>query len=98
MDKDKYNGHKNYATWCVHSWLTSDETISRKWADRVNQSRGEHIVKRAPKLYKIADEMKEDIQNQAYDLFNGGSMLQDLLLATIDDVDFQEVVKSFIDE
>ena len=37
----KYNGWKNYETWCVHLWLTNEEATYRYWRDAARQHRRE---------------------------------------------------------
>ena len=40
-----YNGWANYPTWCVHLWLTNDETLYREAVSAVKAARNRSTYK-----------------------------------------------------
>jgi hypothetical protein len=110
MEQDErergYNGWKNYETWTVSLWLDNDEKSYRYWRTQVERHR-----KHAPELRQVrqgtwttdeairiglAGQVKDEVADRTP--LKGASMYSDLLLAALSEVDWFEIVDSWIAE
>lgn len=104
----EYNGWKNHATWCVHLHLTNDESTQRwcesqaKAAKKVapeNDSvvHGVWTVKQAA-VFILAALLKNEVSDKMSESTDGDSMAGDLMNSILEDVDWDEIAESFLEE
>ena len=84
MTDEKYNGWRNFETWCVNLWLTNEEGTYRDVQDGLKACEGE-VGK--------ADWLKGYVEGLIGDEIQG--LARDLLNASLSEVDWFEVVRSF---
>lgn len=78
-----YNGWRNYETWCVHLWITNEETL-------YNLYRG--MAVQAKDVYGAAEAIKETVIKA--NPLEGASMYVDLCGAALSSVDWDEIAEA----
>jgi len=102
----KYNGWKNYETWCVHLWLANEEGTYRYWRDAARQHRREApgcsnvkegiwSVEQATR-FNLADQLRSELEEASP--LEAASMFSDLLTAALSEVDWHEIADAFLEE
>jgi len=104
--EDGYNGYANYETWSVALWLGNEESSYRYWraaaaeekrhAPHCRQVRDDVWPREEAAKYRLADRIKEEVNEQAPDL--APSLYSDLMHAALSEVDWQEVADVFLEE
>jgi hypothetical protein len=78
---EKYNGHKNYETWCVSLWM--GEEVNRI-TDLIKEGKMSH--------YAGAEQLKAYIIEES-PLYGKCSMYADILMANLQQVDWYGLVE-----
>lgn len=86
-----YNGWANYETWVVRLWLDNEEPSYRYWTEVAREYRGEDR-----EAYELARRLKEEIRDAVP--LEEASLYSDLLYAALDEVDWDELAQSYLDE
>ena len=105
-DDDRYNGWSNYETWTVSLWLDNDEHTYRYWRDELKRHRNEArydprvrsgvwTEQEATRL-NLADQLKDEVTDAMP--LRQASLYADLLNAALSEVDWLEIVDSWLDE
>lgn len=105
-EEKKYNGWKNYETWCVHLWLTNEEATYRYWRDTARQNRleapscanvkeGIWSVEQVTR-FNLADQLRSELEEASP--LEAASMFSDLLTAAFSEVDWHEIADAFLEE
>ncbi len=105
-DAKKYNGWKNYETWCVHLWLTNEEATYWYWRDAARQNRREApscanvtggiwSVEQATR-FNLADQLRSELEEASP--LEAASMFSDLLTAALSEVDWHEIADAFLED
>jgi hypothetical protein len=108
MNEKQYNGWTNYETWAVHLWLSNDEGSWNYWqqvaAEHIEAHRDDRDVlngfysPREAVTYALADTLKDELKDgESNPLAEGGSMYADLLRASLDEVNWQEVAAALLE-
>lgn len=84
-----HNGYTNYQTWATNLWLMNDEGSEAYVRQAVQDSGGS--------LYALADKLKDDLEESVADQFEESCLLWDLLLATVQDINFEELAEAFME-
>ncbi len=106
LAEERYNGWSNYETWTVSLWLDNDEHTYRYWRDETRRVReeagfdprvraGVWTVDEAARL-NLAEQLKEEVTNAVP--LRQASMYTDLLNAALSEVDWLEIVDSWLAE
>jgi hypothetical protein len=85
---NSYNGWTNYETWCINLWLTDNPTDYHYLTHLSNN----------PRLsdYDKANQLRSDIEETIPDTLTG--LFRDLLLSSISECNFYEIIQSNKDE
>lgn len=89
---NEYNGHANFASWCVSLWIDDDEYLSAEI-----QGLAHEAYVRGDSVYMFSAELKDFISEMMPEL-NESSMVADLLGWAVDVVDFDELAENYYDE
>jgi len=89
-DGQGYNGWTNYETWCVNLWLTNEEgsnddlleIVGLTWPDADD----------ATTIYNRTTILKEWVMDMAP--IDGATMFVDLLQASLDNVNWREIIEN----
>lgn len=101
-DTDGYQGWKNYPTWAVNLWLSNDEALYNEALDiarDVYRGQIESTGNADPNfgLGVLAQSYKDWVTNDlAPDL--GATFAADLLGYALDEVDWYEIAKAWIEQ
>jgi hypothetical protein len=102
----EYNGWPNYETWCVNLWLTNEEAtndqgdilvkehhiyVDYEALTGIVQGLGPHNDNRQSKANNLRAYVN-DLCNQEFGR-NSYGMFADLLTASLDNVDWQEIIR-----
>lgn len=93
MTDTKYNGWKNYETWCVSLWLNNEQGSYSLFNDRAEELRKEHGE-------DATEELAKEIESYI-DEFNpaeSGSVYSDLLNSSLSQVDYHEIADGFLED
>lgn len=88
MTDERYNGWRNYETWCVKLWIDNEYA----WHCEVRQLARLH----AGDNYDLAQAIREMIEDAAPDL--KASPFSDLLTSALGAVDWYEIADSVAEE
>lgn len=102
----RYNGWTNYETWAVALWLGNEQTTCDYWAEIAEQCKAEApeadqveseiwTVAEAAR-FNLADQLKEDIESGSP--LEEASLYSDLLNSAIQEVNWNEIAASLLDE
>jgi len=109
MNEKQYNGWTNYETWAVNLWLSNDEGSWTYWrqvaCEHIEAHREDRQVldgiysPREAVAYALADTLKDELKDgEANPLAEGGSMYADLLRASLEEVNWQEVAEALLED
>jgi hypothetical protein len=83
-----YQGWKNYETWCIALWLDNDQgdqEMVKEWTSQVSNES------------ELADMIKSFVEENN-PLNDSSTMYTDLLQSAIDEADYYEIAKKYLDE
>ena len=93
----KYNGWTNYETWLVALWIDNDEGSQDYWreqaADYVRRQEGREVSARTA----VAQELENYYRDAAQE-FKLPGMFADMLNASLDSVDWEEIADHLLEE
>src|SRR5689334_9547230 len=90
---NSYNGWSNYETWCVNLWIDNEEGSQSFWRERAQDACQNATADynwetdKQAAIRQLADELKDQIENDANDLVGNAGMFTDLLNSAIGSVD-----------
>lgn len=84
-----YNGWTNHETWCVNLWLSNDE-----WAYDECRS----LIARSTTDYDARQVLREYTEQLVLGDNPGASLATDLLISSLESVDWQEIVDALREE
>jgi len=90
-EDEKYNGYANYETWAVNLWLTNDESAYMAVRQIASEYEDSDDCERAIKDW-VEDNIP-DLPGFNENLFPMG-LFSDLILASLKEVDWSEIVES----
>lgn len=90
MFDNSYNGWTNYETWCVHLWLTNDETLYHLAGALVSRERDDQDA-----ATMLKAEVDQIVVSDQEGLLPG--LVRDLLTAALDRVDWIAIVMALRD-
>jgi len=103
MSDDTFNGWKNYPTWCVNLWLSSDEMLYLEGLDIARDvatwrhPTSEYWTEEQSVRFNTADVFKDWVTNVLTpDL--GASFPADLLGYALGQVDWHEIADAWIEQ
>jgi hypothetical protein len=101
MTNDRYNGYRNYETWCIALWIANEESTYRMWRRRAmdlvrDEGEGDESDEdqRSDTTRNLADEIKTWVEAGTPEV---SGFYADLLNAAIGEVDWLEVAEEQID-
>jgi hypothetical protein len=93
MNNKEYNGHYNYETWLVSLHIDNEQHYEREVQNLANNARNQYELAKDIKSFveenMIKDENGKDITN---------CFLNDLINATLSEVNWQELAEGYIQE
>ena len=106
MTENTYDGWSNYETWAVAIWLDTDQSSHLYWREQARRHRemspqceqvvdGTWTPENATK-YNLADQLKEEINGNAPDVFSGA--YSDLLHSALTEVNWEEIAAHYIEK
>jgi len=108
-----YNGWANYETWAVNLWIGNEESSYRYWQDVAQEAyqdagdglsayakfTGREIFSREERAaLALADQLKEDHEEQAQERTGEASVFTDLLNGALSEVNWREIATSLMEE
>lgn len=84
-DEERYNGWRNYQTWCVNLWLKNQ--VEQEWRFR-------HMARTGTEVYDLAEALQRytEVLNP---LDDQPSLYVDLLINALQAVDWVQISRSF---
>lgn len=103
MATDKtYNGWSNYETWACNLWMDNEKGSQDHWRevtaeclDSVTEDKLGTFTKAEQAAFQFAALLKDNIENDTPDL--GCTFYSDMLSAAMQEVNYYEIAKSWID-
>lgn len=102
--QEKYNGYKNYETWCVTLWLENDQPTYEYWRQQARlQAAGAPQAEQVQKgfwtteqaaKFLLADQLQREFEET--NPLEKADVWSDLLNAALDAVDWHEVAEQFL--
>lgn len=98
-----YNGWTNYATWCLHLWITNEEPLYRAWLDEARTSwedadPNSWETRREAAQSDLADKLKDSWEYQASEDTTNEGFWSDLQSWALAQVDWHEVAAALLEE
>ena len=96
MNENNYNGWKNYETWLVNLWLTnygSDNYIMNEYREICGDLTENDLYNLANHISQYLDDLLDTYTNGAC-----CGLINDLLNASIGNVDFYEIAESWLED
>lgn len=91
MTDKNYNGWTNYETWCVNLWLSNDEGTYNEVNDLLLQEQSVHEAETA-----LSDFVEGLAESTCEGSISGASFVVDLLGSALANVNWTEIVESWI--
>jgi hypothetical protein len=93
MNNKEYNGHYNYETWLVSLHIDNEQHYEREV---------QHLANNARNQYELAKDIKSFVEENMIKDENGKDItncfLNDLINATLSEVNWQELAEGYIQE
>ena len=93
MNNKEYNGHYNYETWLVSLHIDNEQYYEREV---------QHLANNARNQYELAKDIKNFVEENMIKDENGKDItncfLNDLINATLSEVNWQELAEGYIQE
>jgi hypothetical protein len=108
-DESRYNGWTNYGTWCVHLWLSNEETSWRHWQAAAREAyadaRDDQDVKKGTFTRKesaafvLKNQLKESHEGAAglEDAQRTITVFTDLIRSALDTVNWAEIAENLLE-
>ena len=81
---EEYNGWRNWETWCVHLWITGEESSYGYWMDMANRYDRDRLREELEAHYTEALALLEELPG----------VFRDLLGGSLREVDWQEIAEA----
>lgn len=94
---DKYQGWANYPTWCIHLWITNDEPMYLEWT-RAAASAVKATNTHKEARWLLRDQLMEHFNEAMEDDTTVTGFWHDLLGYALDQVDWDEVAESLLED
>ncbi|WP_233854156.1 DUF7249 family protein [Paraburkholderia sp. HD33-4] len=91
----QYNGWTNYATWCVHRWMTGDQGTWRYTLETIADMRALGNSTGAALVDELADYLKADHMESVPEQVTG--VWRDLITRSLGDVDWREIAEKLLE-
>ena len=92
-----YNGWKNYETWCVSLWIDNEEASYRHYRLQAREIQRAHEPE--DQARELAGLLKAETEEAASNLGGvPGTVFADLIQSSLDNVDWEEIAQSILDE
>ena len=93
MNNKEYNGHYNYETWLVSLHIDNEQHYEKEI---------QHLANNARNQYELAKDIKSFVEENMIKDENGKDItncfLNDLINATLSEVNWQELAEGYIQE
>jgi hypothetical protein len=93
MNNKEYNGHYNYETWLVSLHIDNEQHYEKEI---------QHLANNARNQYELAKDIKNFVEENMIKDENGKDItncfLNDLINATLSEVNWQELAEGYIQE
>ena len=101
-----YNGYENYETWSVHLWLSNEKRMYDLICSFVGHAKQlteveddkQSILSRDEQTKIHLAEMIRTVVEEDNPLKDDDGLYRDLLLASLSDVNWFEIARSFLEE
>jgi len=108
MDREKYNGWTNHATWVVNLWLENEEWSYRFWRNVAAEMLAtaeptEVLTKEESARFQFADFMKQHIEGEIDQILEGLDIHKNLYagilcdLVNLSDVNWDEIAAAWME-
>lgn len=94
-DDKRYNGWKNYETWCISLWINNEEPMYKHWRARACELRDEYEHKQGSARGALAKELLDDFEQDKPEV---EGFWGDLLTSAFQEVDWYEVAESLLED
>ena len=90
MSEDKkINGWANYPTWCVALWIDNEEVRYNYWQD---------VAKNTPDVQALAERLKDEHDCAAVTVVKSRGVFSDLLGYVLEQVNWEEIARSLLED